>query len=178
MTDKAHIWEYFENVNSDENKEHEKNINECNTYNQRKRIKISERIHTSQDLAWLKSLLHPSTEKSFVKFEVSAVISATKTKLILKMIPIPNLFPEVDYLTGFFDVWWWKSSLTKVEFNTIQKLSDAFPFLKRMMNNENIISGQDKFDLLLNNPKMISDAADYRKGLLTSKRFLIIEKCK
>lgn len=174
MADKAHIWDYFENANSDENNENILNISECNAQIQSKRIKNSERIHINQDVAWIKSLLHPSTEKSFVKLEVSSVISSTKTKLIVKLIPTPNLFPEIDYLTGFFDVWWWKNSLTKVEFNNIQELSDVFPFLKRIMNNESIISSRDKFDLLLNNPKMIRDATDCRKGLLTCKRFLII----
>ena len=177
MSEKAHIWEYLDNNSLGETEENRINNNEYSIHNQSKRIKNAGRNHINQDVAWIKTLLHPSMEKSFIKFEVSSVISETKTKLILNLKPITNIFPEFDHLIGFFDAWWWKNSLTKVEFNTIQELFDVFPFLKRIMNNENIITRRDNnFDLLLlNNPKVIRDETDSRRGLITCKRFLIIE---
>jgi hypothetical protein len=176
MTDKAHIWEYFDNNNFDKTEEKTTSINEYNPHNQSKRVKNSEKPHISQDVAWIKSLLHPSMEKSFIKFEVSKVILATKSKLILHLKPPSGIYPEIGCLTGFFDAWWWKNSLTKVEFNSIQKLSDSFPFLKRLINNENILTSGDNFALFLNNPKMIRDVTDDQKALITCKRFLIIEQ--
>ena len=176
MSEKAHIWEYLDNNSLGETEENRINNNEYSIHNQSKRIKNAGRNHINQDVAWIKTLLHPSMEKSFTKFEVSSVISATKTKLILNLKPIPSIFPEIDYLIGFFDAWWWKNSLSKVEFNTIQELFDVFPFLKRTINNENIVKRRDNFDLLLlNNPKVIRDETDSRRGLITCKQFLIIE---
>lgn len=176
MNNKALIWEYLDNYSLDETEENRLNNTDYNTHNQSKRSKNATKSYINQDVAWIKTLLHPSMEKSFVKAEVLSVISATKTKLILILKPILSIFPEIDHLIGYFDAWWWKYSLTKVEFNTIKELSDVFPFLKRIMNNENITTRRDKFDLLLlNNTKMIRDETDSRKGLITCKRFLIIE---
>lgn len=142
---------------------------------QTKKVKNIDKTNISQDVAWIKTLLHPSMEKNFIRFEVVSIIVATKTKLILNIKPNPSSFPEFETLTGFFDVWWWKNSLSKVEFSTIQEISKNFEFLRRIINNENILSKNVSFALLLNAPKLIRDETDYQRGLLTCKRFLIIE---
>lgn len=168
MADKAHIWEYFSNDILDD-------TNESNETHQSKRIKNSEKRTINQDISWIKSLLHPSLEKSFIRVEVSSVIAATKQRIILNIKPNPDLFPEFDSLIGFFDIWWWKSNLCKIEFMTIQQLSNNFKFLERILRNENILTAREQIILLLNSPKLITDDSGGRKGLVTCKRFLIID---
>lgn len=172
MTDKAHIWEYFGQDNSTVKDEND----ESNIQNkQSKRVKHLDRNYLSQDVTWIKSLLHPSMEKSFIRLEISSVVIVTKNRMILNIKPQKDLFPEFDSLLGFFDVWWWKKLLPKVEFIASQELSNNFPFLNRIMKNENIINRNEHFALLLSDHKLIRDDADGQKGLITCKRFLVVE---
>lgn len=172
MTDKAHIWEYFGHENLPVKDEKDKS----NIHNKEsKRMRHLDRHNLTQDVTWIKSLLHPSAEKSFIRLEISSVVTVTKNTMFLNIKPEQNLFPEFDSLLGFFDVWWWKKLLPRVEFITTHELSKNFPFLDRIMKNENFINRNDKFTLLLSDHKLIRDDNDGRKGLITCKRFLILE---
>lgn len=173
MSNKVHIWDFLE---EDFGANNINDINECsnNAQNDNKRTKQACRNEKNQEVIWVKSLINPEMESEFVKFDVESLIYFSKEHIIVNIKIDKNIFPEFDSIIGFFNCWWWKSILTKTEFLTTQELSTSFIFLKRIISNEELIENDNEFYLLINSPKIIADESDPKRGLLTSKRFLII----
>lgn len=180
MTGKTSIWEYFnENDNDNDNKFCESNQKTEIVENVKKKSKNSEKVSTNYDLTWLKSLLHPSMETQFIRIEILSIINHTKDTIICNLKPSEVFqFREFQSFIGYFNTWWWKSTLSKVEFNAQEELMNSFDFLKRISLNENLIddNNESKFYLLLNNPLVVADASQPTRGLMTCRRFLIINK--
>ena len=121
----AAIWDYF-------NKEIENTeIEDKNTYNGSKKCRMIDIKSKTQDSVWLKSLLNPSMEQSFKRFEVKSIISLTETHLICTITPNFDLFPEFNTLVGCFDIWWWRRILLRAEFSVLEDISKNFLFLKQ-----------------------------------------------
>ena len=169
MTDKTSIWEYFaDDVSNalDEKPEIVENI--------KKKVKYSDKV---SELTWLKSLLHPSMEAQFIRVEVLSIINHTKDTLICNLEPsYSSNNHQFKSLIGFFNIWWWKASLPKVEFSVQEELINSFDFLKRIILNHGLIDDENKskFYLLLNNPIVVEDASHPNRGLMTCKKFLVI----
>lgn len=174
MSSKVPIWEYldedFGEINQDEGIGN--NSEQYNT----KRMKKLDKNSGNQESIWLKSLLNPSIENEFIEIGIESLITVSKNHVIVNIKPDKLLFPEFTSLIGFFNCWWWRNVLSKAEFLTVQELSNSFPFLKRIMGNDILIDETKNFYLLLNNPKTIADDTNSKKGLVTCKRFLIINK--
>lgn len=170
MSNKVPIWEYLDEDFGELNRNEHINIEQNDT----KRSRKADKTAINHEVIWLKSLMNPSMESEFIQIEVESLITSSKNHIIVNIKPDKNMFPEFDTLIGFFNCWWWKSILSKTEFLTVQELSNCFPFLKQITSNDLLVESGKGFYLLLNNPKTIADYSDSRKGLLTSKRFLII----
>ena len=169
MTDKTSIWEYFGEFPP----EQETSPIHSNNFN--KKAKYSDKIHINQELTWIKSLLHPSMEHQFFKVEVLSLVISSKSHIICNINANEAHFPNFHSLTGFFNVWWWKNSLSKIEFSVLQELTNNFEFLKNIVSNTQLIEKHKPFYLLLNNPKVVADLNDHTRGLVTCKRFLIVQ---
>lgn len=169
MTEKTSIWEYFTN---DQDQVIDEKLELAQNF--KKKIKCSEKI---SELTWLKSLLHPSMESQFIRFEVLSIINHTKDTLICNIEPFSHSnYHQFKSLIGFFNIWWWRASLPKVEFSVQEELMNSFDFLKRIILNRGLIGDENKgnFYLLLNNPIVVEDASQPNRGLITCKKFLII----
>ena len=173
MTEKTSIWEYFTN-----DQDHQVNDETLElAQNFKKKIKCSEKL---SDITWLKSLLHPSMESQFIRFEVLSIVNHTMDTLICNIEPSSHSnCHQFKSLIGFFNIWWWRASLPKVEFSVQEELMNSFDFLKRIILNRGLIGLENirgNFYLLLNNPVVVEDASQPNRGLITCKKFLIINE--
>lgn len=169
MSRKLPIWEYL-----DDNEEIPKEIT---SHNSIRKNKITEKNKSNQqDSLWLKTLLQPSSEQNLLKFEIESVISHNEDKLICKLNSNNQIYSDFSTLIGCFDNWWWKNLLLRSEFIVIEEALKSYPFLNRILKNNNMIENSQKgFYLLLNAPIIEPDDNDPKIGLLTCKQFLIIE---
>ena len=168
-SEKTSVWDLFNNsieLNADD-------------YHENHSSKKAKSSNHKNDIIWLKTLLHPSAEKQFIKFKVKEIISTSNQHIICKIEPEINEFLEYTSLIGFFNVWWWKEWLDKLDFITLQDIMNSFPVLARMRRNEPLIMNKSleslDFYLLANEPKIIPNESDPKIGLVTSRRFLVID---
>ena len=169
MAEKASVWDLFNSTDK---------LNEEDDSRQgyNKKAKGSS---NKNDIIWLKSLVNPTAEKFFIKLHVTEVISVSNQQIICKIKMKETQFPDYSSIIGFFSVWWWRDSLDKLDFITIQDLMSSFPFLERIRRNDQLIQIKSveslDFYLLVNDPKIIPNETDPNIGLLTSKRVLVID---
>lgn len=167
MSRKTNIWEYFE--------DNENIAQEIPIQNTIKRNKTSENKTKYNESIWLKSLLHPSMEQKFVKVDIIALMSCSETKLICKIKSENQQFLEFNTLLGYFDIWWWKTVSSKTEFAVLEEISNRFPFIRRILKQEKLMIPKSQFYLLLDSPVVASDVNDAKVGIVTCRRFIIIE---
>ena len=172
MSNKVPIWDFLDEDFGEINQNERIKFN--SEHSEIKRMRKSDKIMLNQETIWLKSLLNPIMEIEFIKVEIESLLTCTKSHLIVNIKTDQIHFPQFESLIGFFNCWWWRNNLSKAEFLTVQELSNSFPFLKRIIANEVLVETTKGFYLLLNNPKTIADETNTKKGLLTCKRFLII----
>lgn len=166
MEEKASVWDLFSNRPDLPEEDDSKHI-------QNKKVKPSS---SKTDTIWLKSLVHPTAEYNFTKLAVQELISTSNQQIICKIKVNQSHYPEYTSILGFFSVWWWRESLDKLDFDTLKNLVKSFPFLERIRRNDQLILNNSlDFYLLVNEAKVIPNETDPSVGLLTSKRFLVID---
>lgn len=178
MTEKTSVWDLFNNsaelIETDQKQPSQISNKRAKT------------LTTKNEITWLKTLLHPSAEKQFIKFKVKEVISSSNQHIICKL-EAPNEdgqsriteYTKFNTLIGFFSVWWWKEWLDKLDFSTLQDLLSSFPFLTRIRRTEQLILPKTResldFYLLVNEPKTVPNENNLSAGLVTSRRFLVVD---
>lgn len=176
--EKLAVWDLFDNDSND--------LDQSQHEIQCKKIKTTTTNNLKNEIPWLKSLLLPHSETFFTKFHVNQVISSSKQQIICKVTTDPNqgaIYKQYDEIVGFFNIWWWKEWLERVDFVTLKELTDSFGFIERIRRNDSLIPGSknknseesNNFYLYVNEPKIISNENDKTIGLLTGKKFLIID---
>lgn len=196
---KLPIWNYF---NADANAEVENNNNNNNTTITEHNTEIEQQskfnaVHLSKkqkrmgrnsldaDITWLRSLLQPSMEFQFSRYKVITVLSCSAETLICELKLLEDKAGNIDVdgnsnsktsmMVGYFNIWWWKLLLPKMEFITLCEFEEGFPFIRNINAGCNLLQSiSEAPSLLLHNPKTIADCNVPERTLITSKRFLII----